>query len=95
MTWLWRSVANISEDERALLLKFATGSSRLPPGGFDYLARSQPPAFVVARSGDTSNLPQASTCTRTLRLPPYESEQKLHDKLMAAIRHGSEGFAFA
>jgi len=32
--WLWRLVANFTPDERTLLLKFVTGSSRMPVGGF-------------------------------------------------------------
>ena len=32
--WLWRLVARFEPNERSLLLKFATGSSRVPAGGF-------------------------------------------------------------
>ena len=35
--WLFRFLERASTDERALFLKFVTGSSRLPPGGFDAL----------------------------------------------------------
>ena len=32
--WLWRLVSRFSPEERTLLLKFVTGSSRVPVGGF-------------------------------------------------------------
>ena len=32
--WLWRLVHSFTPDERTLLLKFATGSGRMPVGGF-------------------------------------------------------------
>ncbi len=37
ITWFWDTVAQLSTADRALLLHFATGTSRLPPGGFGYL----------------------------------------------------------
>ena len=36
--WLWRFLRRASEHERAMFLKFVTGSSRLPPGGFAALS---------------------------------------------------------
>ena len=35
--WFWRVVHSLSQAERALLLKFCTGSSRVPSGGFSSL----------------------------------------------------------
>ena len=32
--WFWRLVGSLKEEEKALLLKFSTGSPRLPTGGF-------------------------------------------------------------
>jgi len=34
MVWFWRLVKSLKEEEKALLLKFATGSPRVPAGGF-------------------------------------------------------------
>ena len=36
--WLWRFLRKVSAHDRAMFLKFVTGSSRLPPGGFASLA---------------------------------------------------------
>ena len=32
--WFWKLVKTLKEEEKALLLKFATGSPRTPAGGF-------------------------------------------------------------
>ena len=34
MIWFWKLVKSLKEEEKALLLKFATGSPRTPAGGF-------------------------------------------------------------
>jgi len=96
--WLWRTIKTaLSEEEKLLLLKFATGNSRLPPGGFGEIATGSQSAFVVCRveaDDDDKTLPQASTCTHRLKLPAYKSEQALRERLLVALRHGSEGFVF-
>lgn len=35
--WFWKLVRSLKEEEKALLLKFSTGSPCVPPGGFAYL----------------------------------------------------------
>ena len=35
--WFWKLVHSLKEEEKALLLKFATGSPRAPAGGFSTL----------------------------------------------------------
>ena len=35
--WLWKLVKSLKEEEKALLLQFATGSPCLPVGGFSEL----------------------------------------------------------
>ena len=37
VVWFWRLVHSLKEEEKALLLKFATGSPRAPAGGFSTL----------------------------------------------------------
>lgn len=44
--WLWRFLRRASAHDRALFLKFVTGSSRLPPGGFASLRH----ALTVVRA---------------------------------------------
>lgn len=45
--------------------------------------------------GGDRMLPQAHTCFNQLDLPEYSSEENLREKLLIAIREGSEGFGFA
>ncbi len=64
--WFWDEVTSMSSADRALLLQFATGLSRLPPGGFARLSvrggasNYQAPLMIVYCRG----LP-------ALRLSPY------------------------
>ena len=39
--WFWKLVRDLREEERALLLKFATGSPCVPAGGFASLQVQQ------------------------------------------------------
>lgn len=72
--------------EKRLLLKFATGSDRAPINGLASLV------FVISRNGpDSDRLPTSHTCFNHLLLPDYSSEEKLEEKLRAAI-HNAEGF---
>ena len=42
-----------------------------------------------------SRLPTAHTCFNQLDLPEYANEEALREKLLLAIKEGSEGFGFA
>ena len=90
--WLWRFIGSLSASDRALLLKFCTGTSRLPVGGFKALS----PRFCVqAWPYDPAlPLPRAATCFNMLKLPLYRSEKELEKNVLLAIRFGSEGFSF-
>ena len=37
VVWFWKLVHSLKQEEKALLLKFATGSPRAPAGGFSTL----------------------------------------------------------
>jgi E3 ubiquitin-protein ligase HUWE1 len=45
--------------------------------------------------GGSVVLPTAHTCFNQLDLPEYYSEDIMREKLILAIREGSEGFGFA
>ena len=107
--WLWRLVGKFTPEERTLLLKFVTGSSRMPAGGFAQLqGMNGVRLFEVMRvaagwtegggggggGGGSYALPTASTCFNTLRLPAYPSYDVLEQQVTTALRHGVEGFAF-
>ena len=66
----WRYVTSRSESERALLLKFCSGSSRVPCGGFSQLqGLAGPCLFTLACvGGGDDRLPMASTCFNLLKV---------------------------
>ena len=50
--------------------------------------------FSIHRAYNTNLLPTAHTCFNQLDLPEYAAEEELKEKLLIAIREGSEGFGF-
>jgi E3 ubiquitin-protein ligase HUWE1 len=94
--WFWQVVCAMDREERALLLQFVTGTSRVPIHGFAQLQGMHgPQRFALqAAPADDDRLPAAHTCFNQLDLPAYSSRAVLREKLLYAIRHG-EGFGFA
>jgi E3 ubiquitin ligase SMURF1/2 len=95
--WFWRAVEQYSEERRARLLQFVTGSSRVPLQGFKALQGSTgaagPRHFTIHLiDADTVNLPKAHTCFNRIDIPPYENFEKLYEKLTQAIEETC-GFA--
>lgn len=91
--WFWRAVLSFSNEMRARLLQFVTGTSRVPMNGFKELYGSNgPQMFTIEKWGTPDNYPRAHTCFNRLDLPPYESYLQLKEKLIKAIE-GSQGFA--
>ncbi|XP_061500443.1 E3 ubiquitin-protein ligase Nedd-4 isoform X9 [Anopheles gambiae] len=91
--WFWRAVLSFSNEMRARLLQFVTGTSRVPMNGFKELYGSNgPQMFTIEKWGTPENYPRAHTCFNRLDLPPYESYQQLKDRLIQAVE-GSQGFA--
>jgi len=71
---------------RANFLFFVTGSFKVPFGGFKNLK------IGIEKVDDLERLPVAHTCSSSLDLPPYDSKEKLKDKLTIAILEGYQGF---
>jgi len=90
--WFWDAVhCDLTADQRCRLLRFVTGSSRPPPGGF---ADLQPPfAVEVSSLGTEQHLPTAHTCVNKLVLYFYRSKGQLLEKLLAALVDESFGAA--
>ncbi|GMM29295.1 E3 ubiquitin-protein ligase [Martiniozyma asiatica (nom. inval.)] len=95
--WFWRAVKSFDVEERAKLLQFATGTSKVPLNGFKELpGMNGISKFSVHRVyNSTDRLPTAHTCFNQIDLPEYESYTKLRNALLLAIREGHEGFGFA
>ncbi|KAI5123932.1 hypothetical protein M0805_006347 [Coniferiporia weirii] len=97
IVWWWRALKSFNRDERAKVLSFATGTSRVPLGGFVDLQGVQGvQRFSIHRAyGSPDRLPQAHTCFNQIDLPQYSSYEKLRQQLLLAINEGGEGFGFA
>ena len=87
-----------SQEQRARLLQFVTGTARLPAGGFAALQGNDGVVCPFTLLGlDRAHRPEAlraHTCFNQLDLPEYSSEEETRAKLLLALREGSEGFGF-
>lgn len=95
--WFWRIVDVYSEEMRARLLQFITGSSRVPLQGFKALQGSTgaagPRLFTIHLiDAPVGNLPKAHTCFNRLDIPNYPSFEVMYDKLTQAVEETC-GFA--
>ncbi|CAK5281578.1 unnamed protein product, partial [Mycena citricolor] len=97
IVWWWRALKSFNRDERAKVLSFATGTSKVPLGGFTELQGVQGvQRFSIHRAyGESDRLPQAHTCFNQIDLPQYSSYEMLRQQLLLAIIEGGEGFAFS
>jgi len=95
--WFWRAVRSFDQEERAKLLQFVTGTSRVPLAGFKELEGMNGFArFNIHRDySSKEKLPSSHTCFNQLDLPEYESYEHLRQQLYTAITTGSEYFGFA
>ncbi|OAF69058.1 hypothetical protein A3Q56_03204 [Intoshia linei] len=73
----------LDEEQRKKFLRFSTGCSSLPPGGF----KSFNPRMIVVKNKNASDnrLPSVSTCIHFLKIPDYSSQEILKTKLLAAM----------
>ncbi|KAF5212178.1 putative E3 ubiquitin-protein ligase [Clavispora lusitaniae] len=95
--WFWRSVKSFDNEERAKLLQFATGTSKVPLNGFKELRGANGGCkFSIHRDyGSTDRLPSSHTCFNQIDLPAYETYETLRGSLLLAITEGHEGFGLA
>ena len=95
--WFWEALRSFTREERAQFIQFVTGTSKVPLDGFANLQGMRgAQKFSIHRAfGDTGLLPQAHTCFNQLDLPSYGTATEVREKLLMAIREGSEGFGFA
>lgn len=94
--WFWRAVRSFDQEERAKLLQFSTGTSKVPLEGFSQLQGSNGvQKFQIHKEfGDVNRLPSAHTCFNQIDLPQYLSYEDLRSNLFKAISECSTGFAF-
>ena len=90
--FFWEILEEYSEQQRADLLQFCTGSTRVPVEGFQSLQGSDGPRkFCLQLVDDVKRLPNAHTCFNRLDLPRYPTKEVLKQRLQLAV-DGAEGF---
>ncbi|KAK4801652.1 hypothetical protein SAY86_022139 [Trapa natans] len=94
--WFWEVAQSFSKEDRARLLQFVTGTSKVPLEGFSALQGiSGSQKFQIHKAyGSADHLPSAHTCFNQLDLPEYPSKQHLEERLLLAIHEANEGFGF-
>jgi len=96
ITWFWRIVRGMSNEERAKLLQFVTGTSKVPLNGFKDLEGMQGNTlFSIHKDPSQHRLPTSHTCFNQLDLPAYDDFDTLKNNLMTAINLGADYFGFA
>jgi E3 ubiquitin-protein ligase HUWE1 len=95
IVWFWRAVRSFAKEERAKLLQFVTGTSKVPLNGFKELeGMNGHSRFNIHKEFHTKRLPSAHTCFNQLDLPEYESYEVLREQLLRAIEQGTGYFGF-
>ena len=90
--WFWQVLSHLPPEDLARFVRFCTGSSLLPPGGWAELK----PRLQISWSGaERGSLPSSHTCFNMILLPDSQSYHALERVLLLAVREGSEGFMLA
>lgn len=84
--WFWKCIKEWDLEQKARLLQFTTGTSRIPVNGFKDLQGSDGPRrFTIEKAGELNQLPKSHTCFNRVDLPPYTDYDSLKQKLTLAV----------
>eukprot|EP00854_Cymbomonas_tetramitiformis_P002769 gene2769-3550_t len=92
--WLQAAVRTMSPAELVMLLRFATGSSRMQHGGKLACCRNGTRCKITVQFFDhitMDHLPQSHTCDYTVDMPHYPDFVSLREKLIDAIYQNGGG----
>lgn len=93
--WFWKVLREFTEEQKAWLIQFVTGTAQVPLDGFKALIGMRgPQKFSIHKATSVERLPSAHTCFNQLDLPDYKSEEALRSKLLQAVEMAHEGFGF-
>ncbi|DBA05170.1 TPA: hypothetical protein N0F65_005020 [Lagenidium giganteum] len=93
--WFWEIVEAFTDEERARLLQFTTGTSRVPVQGFKALTSYDGRIchFTLKAVPYPENAyPRAHTCFNRIDLPLYKSKEELEEVLTLVINMEVTGF---
>ena len=89
---LFTVVSSFTPSEWSCFVKFVTGASRLPAGGLKSLRPSLTVVRKTQEEGETQTLPSVMTCANYLKLPDYETVERMRERLVLAMREGGDAF---
>jgi E3 ubiquitin-protein ligase NEDD4 len=88
--WFWNCVRSWPAERKSRLLRFATGTTRIPVNGFKDLRGSfGTQRFTIEKAGDPDQLPKSHTSSNRIDLPPYKDYAILEHKLTLAVERVS------
>lgn len=93
--WFWHIVTEFTNEQKARLLQFTTGSARVPVQGFKALTMNDGricPFAIQCVPKEECMYPRAHTCFNRIDLPQYESEKDLRIALSLVIQLEVTGF---
>lgn len=93
--WFWEVVSGYSEENRARLLQFSTGTSGVPVQGFSHLQGLDNNIKLFSINGiplSQSLFPRSHTCFNRIDLPLYTTKEDLSKYLTLAIQMEATGF---
>lgn len=83
MQWFWRIVHEMDNEQRRRLLKFITGASTVPAGGF---ANLHQPIILFPTYQSPMHMPAAHTCFFQLDVPTnYPDIERMRERLLKAL----------
>lgn len=86
----WEVASGLSQEDLKKLVKFTTGTDKVPIGGFKHLYGSNgPQQFSIMIKKVSSGLPTAHSCFNRIELPNYSDKSLLKKELLIAINEGS------
>ena len=93
--WFWEVVREMSQDKKAKLLQFVTGTAGVPVAGFCALQGNDGNVRLFTLHGDKNVkvFPRAHTCFNRLDFPIYKSKEEMKKYISLAV--DIEGFGFA
>ncbi|DAZ94767.1 TPA: hypothetical protein N0F65_011331 [Lagenidium giganteum] len=95
INWFWKIVEEFSNEQKARLLQFTTGSARVPVQGFKALTMNDGricPFAIQCVHKDECLYPRAHTCFNRIDLPRYDSEKDMRIALSLVIQMEVTGF---
>ena len=88
--WFWTCVRSWAAERRSKLLRFVTGTTRIPVNGFDDPQGPYAPLdCIIDKAGDPRYMPKSHASINCIDLPPYEDYATLEHKLTLAVERVS------